>query len=388
MNQEQLDKIREKLYTLQMSVEADVWKGISASLRRRRAVKLFWWASSVAAAAVVLLFLVIGNGTVQPENLVAEQLEIEQQVQPQLQHQPEPQLQLKEEPQPVQKEEGQTGQQLQKDPQEKQQVQLQQESQPQHQPQAGPQLQQEQEEPQYHEDLHPADRQQSIESYKDSFEKVYIAESRPQERKYALALVSGVMPGSSASISGSMIRATSAGAGNISQSYTIEQISDTKYSLPLNLGVQFQFLLKNNMAIGIGVNYTMLRSTYDCLINKKSFNVKQALHYIGIPVNIYGQIVDRNNFSFYLNAGAAVEKGIRAVYHLKSYDQTERNSSPIDGVHFSVNAGMGVEYKLNNTLGLYLEPNIVYHMNSDVPRSIRTDQPLQVEAELGFRFRF
>ena len=368
MNQEQLDKIREKIYTLQIPVEGDVWKRISASLRRRRAAKLFWWASSVAAAAVVLLFLVIGNGTVHPEKLVAEQLEIEQQVQPRLQHQPEPQLQLKEEPQPVQKEEPQ--------PVQKEEGQFEQ------------QLQQEQEEPQYYEDLQPADRQQSIESFDDPFEKVYIAESRPQERRYALALVSGVMPGSSASISGSMIRATSAGAGNISQSYTIEQISDTKYSLPLNLGVQFQFLLKNNMAIGIGVNYTMLRSTYDCLINKKSFNVKQALHYIGIPVNIYGQIVDSNNFSFYLNAGAAVEKGIRAVYHLKSYDQTERNSSPIDGVHFSVNAGMGVEYKLNNTLGLYLEPNIVYHINSDVPRSIRTDQPLQVEAELGFRFRF
>lgn len=369
MNREQLDKIREKLYTLQIPVEADVWKGVSASLRRRRAAKLFWWASSVAAAAVVLLFLVIGNGTVQPENLVAEQLETGQQVQ------------LKEDPQPVQKEEGQSEQ---PQPQSQPQPQVQ----PQSQPHEEPQLQQEQEEPQHNEDLQPADRQQSIESFEDSFEKVYIAESRPQERKYALALVSGVMPGSSASISGSMIRATSAGAGNISQSYTIEQISDTKYSLPLNLGVQFQFLLKNNMALGIGVNYTMLRSTYDCLINKKSFNVKQALHYIGIPVNIYGQIVDRNNFSFYLNAGAAVEKGIRAVYHLKSYDQAERNSSPIDGVHFSVNAGMGVEYKLNNTLGLYLEPNIVYHMNSDVPRSIRTDQPLQVEAELGFRFRF
>ena len=121
---------------------------------------------------------------------------------------------------------------------------------------------------------------------------------------------------------------------------------------------------------------------------KKRYNVKQTLHYIGIPVNVYGLIADSNNFSFYINAGAALEKGIKAVYDLKSYDSSEHNTADIDGVQFSVNAGMGVEYKFSNTVRLYLEPNIVYYVNSEVPRSIRTDQPLQVKAEMGFRFRF
>lgn len=219
-------------------------------------------------------------------------------------------------------------------------------------------------------------------------EGLYEVEETRKGRGYAVRLSSGVMPGSSASVSGGIINASSAGAGSLSQSYTIEQISDTRYSLPLNLGVQFQFPIGENMALGVGFNYTMLRSRYDCLINKKKFDVKQTLHYIGIPVNVYGTVAQRNNFRFYLNAGAALEKGLRAVYDLKSYDQTEHNSSSIDGVQFSVNAGLGVEYILGNTTGLYLEPNIVYYIDSDVPQSIRTDQPLQVKAELGFRFRF
>lgn len=219
-------------------------------------------------------------------------------------------------------------------------------------------------------------------------EGLYEVEETRKGRGYAVRLSSGVMPGSSASVSGGIINASSAGAGSLSQSYTIEQISDTRYSLPLNLGVQFQFPIGENMALGVGLNYTMLRSRYDCLINKKKFDVKQTLHYMGIPVNVYGTVAQRNNFRFYLNAGAALEKGLRAVYDLKSYDQTEHNSSSIDGVQFSVNAGLGVEYILGNTTGLYLEPNIVYYIDSDVPQSIRTDQPLQVKAELGFRFRF
>lgn len=221
-------------------------------------------------------------------------------------------------------------------------------------------------------------------NYLASLEK----EERNRGRGHSVSFSSGVIPGSSASVSGSTIKASSAGAGDISQSYHIEQISDTRYSLPLNLGIQFQFAIKENLAVGAGVNYTMLRSRYDCLINKKQFEVTQVLHYVGIPVNVYGLISERNRFSFYVNAGAMFEKGIRAVYDLKSYNQKEHSTSSIKGVDVSVNAGLGVEYRPGNLVGLYFEPNLVYFINSDMPRSIRTDQPLQVKAELGCRFHF
>ena len=82
------------------------------------------------------------------------------------------------------------------------------------------------------------------------------------------------------------------------------------------------------------------------------------------------------------------EKGLEAVYKLQSYTGNERFTDSIDGVQFSVNAGLGVEYKLANPAGIYFEPNMVYFFNSDVPRSMRTDQPLQVKGELGLRFHF
>ena len=119
-----------------------------------------------------------------------------------------------------------------------------------------------------------------------------------------------------------------------------------------------------------------------------SERIKNTQHYIGIPVNIYGKVVERNRFSFYVNAGATAEKGLTAVYKLESYTGNERNTNPIDGIQFSVNAGLGVEYKFANPAGIYFEPNMVYFFNSDVPRSIRTDQPLQVKGEIGIRFHF
>ena len=91
-------------------------------------------------------------------------------------------------------------------------------------------------------------------------------------------------------------------------------MSDTKYSLPLNIGVQAQFQVGGNVAVGVGLNYTMLKSKYDCLVNKVRYNGKQTLHYIGVPVNVYGVIARNNNFIFYLNGGVMFEKGLKANY--------------------------------------------------------------------------
>ena len=223
--------------------------------------------------------------------------------------------------------------------------------------------------------------------YQREYEELWESEVS-QGSDIAVALLTGVIPGSSASAVNSSIRYSQSSVGSATQNDHVEQISDTKYSLPFNIGIQVQFPVKENLALGVGVNYTVVSSSYDCLINKKKYSVKQSLHYIGIPVNIYGKVVERNRFSFYVNAGATAEKGITAVYKLESYTGKERNTNPIDGIQFSVNAGLGVEYKFANPAGIYFEPNIVYFFNSDMPRSIRTDQPLQVKGELGIRFHF
>ena len=211
-------------------------------------------------------------------------------------------------------------------------------------------------------------------------------EVQPIGKRYVMAFSGGVMPGSSAGVNGPSIMATSSMYGT--HSHIIEQVSDTKYVLPLNLGAQLQFPISENLALGVGVSYTMLKSKFDCLVNKVKYSGEQTLHYIGVPVNIYGTIAQKNKFMFYINAGAMLEKGIRAKYKFESYKDMHRYSTDMDGLLFSVNAGLGVEYKFSNYMGLYFEPNLIYFTNSDMQYSVRTDQPLQIKAELGCRFHF
>lgn len=404
MDERQQDNIiREKLHDMQLPVDADVWQGIEGSLRRRKLRRLFLYASS-AAVVVVALLLLSGRGesdgvptddvgyiaAATPSYNAEGQNSLPDNTfpvsDPDIPSQASFDMVAIQEASPV-KEEGRIAEED-----------VHREEAQQHAENSTPAA----EVAVLQEDGHiavageDATREGVSESVSESVSEgvlsvedlLEVGDGGKGKRRYTVAFSSGVIPGSSAAVSGSTIKASSAGAGAISQSYSIEQISDTRYSLPLNLGIQFQLAIKENMALGIGINYTMLRSRYDCLINKKQFEVTQVLHYVGIPLNVYGLIVEKDKFNFYVNAGAMFEKGIRGVYDLKSYNQKEHSSTSINGIDFSVNAGLGVEYKFGNTVGLYFEPNLVYFINSDVPRSIRTDQPLQVKAELGARFHF
>ena len=167
----------------------------------------------------------------------------------------------------------------------------------------------------------------------------------------------------------------------------MEIISQAKHSLPLNLGVQIQFELGDKTSAGVGLSYTRLRSRYEALVNKKFHNVKQSLHYIGVPVNFYFSIIRKRNLKIYANVGGAVEKGVKASFRLTSYDGTSRSATAaIEGFQYSANFGMGLEYMFSDHGGIYLEPNAVYFFDSKVPASVRTDQPFQLKAEIGLRF--
>ena len=96
--------------------------------------------------------------------------------------------------------------------------------------------------------------------------------------------------------------------------------------------------------------------------------------------------MENGKLKVYANAGAAIEKGVKASYRITSYDGTSFTSSAkMDGFQYSANAGFGLEYRFSQPYGVYLEPNAVYFFDSKVPASIRTDQPLQLRAEIGFR---
>ncbi|MBR3303836.1 MAG: PorT family protein [Bacteroidales bacterium] len=167
----------------------------------------------------------------------------------------------------------------------------------------------------------------------------------------------------------------------------VEQISQTRYIVPITATAAINYRISERFSIGTGLSYTYLQSKYRGTINFTPYTIRQGLHYVGIPVNLYFNIAQTPNMNFYVNGGGTVEKGVRAVYNMKSKSGNSTVTSSIKGLQFSVAAGAGAEYRLGKQkdVGIYFEPNAVYYINSKFPASVRTDHPLHFDVEVGVR---
>ncbi|MDP3436307.1 MAG: outer membrane beta-barrel protein [Bacteroidales bacterium] len=166
-----------------------------------------------------------------------------------------------------------------------------------------------------------------------------------------------------------------------------EVISNTKFLMPISLGVQAQFPLTGKLSVATGLNYTLLFSHYDAISRDETRETQQTLHYIGVPLNLYYNLFNKESLRVYVSTGVAAEKGLYADYEVFESGVRRTYGQSIEGLQWSVNGGFGVEFQVNNSAGLYFDPSVAYYFDNNQPLSIRSSQPLQFKFELGFRFR-
>ena len=145
----------------------------------------------------------------------------------------------------------------------------------------------------------------------------------------------------------------------------------------------------------MGLNYTLLSSRFNGKYTKVedgiaslpvSAKVRNSQHYIGIPINAYYDIVNKDFINLYAYAGGTAEKCILNRYEVQT-SPVIYHTETAGGVQLSANAGIGVEFMLGQFAGLYIDPSLRYYFNCKQPKSIRTAQPLMLGFEMGLRFR-
>lgn len=176
---------------------------------------------------------------------------------------------------------------------------------------------------------------------------------------------------------------------------TIEQKgSDITYGIPVSFGAGIKLRFTERWSLGMGLNYTFLTSRFKGEYTKVTdgrpsipiySQIRNQQHYIGIPVNVYYNIVSRDFINFYAYAGGTVEKCVANRYQVQT-TPIINHSETVKGVQLSANAGIGVEFLLGKYVGLYLDPSLRYYFRGSQPKSIRTAQPLMLGFEMGLRF--
>lgn len=168
---------------------------------------------------------------------------------------------------------------------------------------------------------------------------------------------------------------------------------ESSFGLPLSFGVGAKVMFTPRWSVGIGVNYTLLtRKFYGYYTHadpdgniqvSPSSDIRNSQHYIGVPVNIYYNIVNQEHLNFYVYAGGTAEKCIADKYYVigSGIVHTEK----VTQMQFSAGVGLGVEFILGKHLGLYIDPSLRYYFANHQPKSIRTIQPLMAGFEMGLR---
>ena len=176
----------------------------------------------------------------------------------------------------------------------------------------------------------------------------------------------------------------------------ISEKSTSLYGIPLSFGFGLRFYITDNFSIGTGLNYSLLTRSFtgdyiqadNGQIAKyiKDADVINHIHYIGIPVNAYFDILQSNLIQFYAFGGATFEKGIGSNFRITGDGLTESYRESVKGIQTSAALGIGIQFNVAKSWSLYLDPSARYYFDCDQPKSVRTQKPFMFNFEVGIRY--
>lgn len=161
---------------------------------------------------------------------------------------------------------------------------------------------------------------------------------------------------------------------------------------PIRVGTSFLWMIDNRFGIGTGLTYTYLASDFQTETPVMLTTEKQTLHYIGIPVNAYFNIVRWKRINVYASAGVLAEKCVSAKLKSEGLSEKMETYSTTSNINehpfqLSANLSAGVEWNFAGNFGIYLEPGVSYYFkdNSDL-QTFYKEHPFDFNLNLGIRF--
>lgn len=168
----------------------------------------------------------------------------------------------------------------------------------------------------------------------------------------------------------------------------ITETSKSSFGVPLIAGLGVRLHLNDVLSIGTGVDYSLLTRSFEgryiegLTILTGDFN--HTLQYVGVPIDFFVKLIDKNDITLYSVVGTEAEKAVSNKYRLLGTDVVVGDR--VNGLQWSVGAGLGLEFNVGQRVGIFAEPSVKYYFNCDQPKSLRTDKPFQMVLRAGLRF--
>ena len=161
---------------------------------------------------------------------------------------------------------------------------------------------------------------------------------------------------------------------------------------PVKVGFSVGYRMGERWSVHTGLTYSYMSADVN-LTGSESENGLQRLHYVGIPLAVSYGLWQHKQLRVYATAGGEVEKLVNGQLKFTQVSAQEQQHSETISLkehrlQWSVNAAVGLEYRLTKQLHLYAEPGVSHYFNngSDLQNSYK-DKPTGFQLQIGVRIK-
>lgn len=194
---------------------------------------------------------------------------------------------------------------------------------------------------------------------------------------------------SNISYGGNGISRMAPGAGSADAG--ISETSASTYGVPFTVGLGVSFPVSEKLSIGTGLGYSLLTRSFTGSYTGggETYNgsIFHNVSYVGVPVNAYYKLIGTRDglMDVYAWGGGSAEICVANNYRLVNA-QSRLINDKAGAFQFSAALGVGIQFKVSDKLGIYLDPAVRYYFHGNQPKSVRTDKPFMFNFDAGLRF--
>ena len=162
------------------------------------------------------------------------------------------------------------------------------------------------------------------------------------------------------------------------------------HQMPVTWSLALKYRLTNHFGIESGLSYSRLSSDFEMGADGNTIHEQQTIHYLGIPMKGIYNMYAGKRWSLYGSLGLTTEIPVRSTLHSNYYVYGQYELSEKTTLHapwqFSTTVGIGLQYHLTPSIGLFAEPSLQYFIptQSDI-ETYRTEHPRTLSLPLGVR---
>lgn len=179
-------------------------------------------------------------------------------------------------------------------------------------------------------------------------------------------------------------------SGGISSEKPQEVIKESYHHIPIILSLSFSKKFDERWGLETGFQYTHLHSDFTTITDSYLKEV-QKINYIGIPLKGTFNVHSKQRLSIYLSTGVTLDIPVKATSESIASNESGQitfcgKSDIYPSLQWSTNLGIGIQYQITPSVGIYAEPNLHYYFNNgDGIKTIRTEKPFNVALPIGIR---